>query len=58
MKKTYIGDGIYMEISSVGEVLLTTENGITVTNSIIMEPAHMELIFRHYSTYKDQNLKV
>lgn len=51
MKKTYIGDGVYMAIDSMGAVHLTTENGMSVTNIIILEDEHMELILKHYKAY-------
>jgi hypothetical protein len=35
--KTYLGDGVYAEIGH-GELILTTENGISVTNRIVLEP--------------------
>jgi len=34
--KTYLGDGVYAEIVD-GSVLLTTEDGISVTNKIYLE---------------------
>lgn len=36
IQKTYIGDGVYAEYDGVG-VVLTTENGISVTNRIVLE---------------------
>jgi hypothetical protein len=36
--KRYLGDGVFADISQFGEVVLTTENGINVTNTIVMEP--------------------
>lgn len=37
MNKSYIGDGVYVEHDGYG-LVLTTENGIEVTNSIVLEP--------------------
>ncbi len=37
MKKEYLGDGAYVE-AKYGGLQLTTENGISVTNSIFLEP--------------------
>jgi hypothetical protein len=35
--KTYLGDAVYLELE--GDCLvLTTENGISVTNRIVLEP--------------------
>lgn len=36
MNKQYIGDGVYIEYDNYG-VILTTENGIEVTNKIYLE---------------------
>ncbi len=37
MTKTYLGDGVYVDTSPLG-LVLTTENGIEVTNRIMLEP--------------------
>lgn len=37
-KKTYLGDGVYAAIEEFG-LVLTTENGIEATNTIVLEPA-------------------
>lgn len=40
MSKQYIGDGAYVDF--IGEnVVLTTENGISTTNRIVLEPEVM-----------------
>lgn len=36
MNKQYIGDGVYVEYDNY-QVILTTENGIQVTNTIVLE---------------------
>ena len=36
-RKTYLGDGAYAEFDGYG-IVLTTENGISVTNRIVLEP--------------------
>lgn len=36
--KQYLGDGVYGEIDAHGCVVLTTEDGIRTTNSIVLEP--------------------
>lgn len=39
MEKSYLGDAVYVEVlDGGGSLLLTTENGIRVTNSIVLEP--------------------
>lgn len=34
--KTYLGDSAYAEIDEGGDVVLTTENGISTTNRIVL----------------------
>lgn len=36
--KIYIGDGAYAAINSIGELVLTTENGMSVQNTVVIEP--------------------
>lgn len=35
--KTYLGDSVYADIDSSNRVVLTTENGISISNEIILE---------------------
>lgn len=37
-KKIYIGDGAYAAVDSFGDLVLTTENGISVQNTVVIEP--------------------
>lgn len=37
MEKAYLGDGVYVKLLDYG-IELTTENGIEVTNTIVLEP--------------------
>lgn len=36
--KQYIGDGVYAALNDCGQIVLTTENGISTTNTIYLEP--------------------
>jgi hypothetical protein len=46
-KKDYLGDGVYVDVYVDGEsILLTTENGIEVQNSIVLEPAVYNALLR------------
>lgn len=36
--KSYLGDSVYVDIDQYGGLILTTENGLGATNSIVMEP--------------------
>lgn len=41
--KTYIGDAVYVEVDDpTGGLILTTEDGIRATNTIVMEPAVLD----------------
>lgn len=37
MEKMYLGDGVYAHIDDIGQVVLTTENGVSITNTIVLE---------------------
>jgi uncharacterized protein YrrD len=47
--KRYLGDGCYVALAE-GKIVLTTENGVEVTNEIVLEPevaeAFLEFIHR------------
>ena len=45
MNKTYLGDGVYVEADR-GVVTLTTENGVAITNTIILEPEVLDALLR------------
>ena len=36
--KKYLGDGVYAVEDDAGTIVLTTENGIDVTNTIYLDP--------------------
>lgn len=37
MEKMFLGDGVYAHIDDIGQVVLTTEDGISITNTIVLE---------------------
>jgi len=37
--KEYLGDAVYVDLTEWGEVILTTEDGIRTTNTIVMDGA-------------------
>ena len=47
MNKEYLGDGVYIEVDNFGDIVLTTENGISTINRIILEPTVLEA-FENY----------
>ena len=51
-KKEYIGDGVYAELDEFNSIVLTTENGIQTTNSIVLEPAVMQSLLDFYKRTK------
>jgi hypothetical protein len=44
--KAYLGDGVYVARSELG-LELTTEDGISVTNRIVLEPEVVEAFLRY-----------
>jgi hypothetical protein len=38
IQKEYLGDAVYAQFDRFGALVLTTEDGISVTNRIILEP--------------------
>lgn len=45
MNKIYLGDGAYVEFDGHAFVL-TTENGVNVQNTVVLEPEHVALLVR------------
>lgn len=37
-EKVYLGDGVYAVVDQYGCLVLTTENGVYVTNTVVLEP--------------------
>lgn len=38
MGKEYLGDGVYADIDGQGNIRLTAENGMTASDTILLEP--------------------
>jgi hypothetical protein len=47
LDKRYLGDGVYADYDGYG-VVLTTENGITTTNRIVLEPEIIIEVERYF----------
>lgn len=47
--KSYLGDGVYVEAVN-GMVRLTTEDGISVTNEIFLEPEVFQALVKWAAT--------
>ncbi len=49
-KKRYLGDAVYVEVEeSTSNVVLTTEDGISATNTIVLEPGVLEAFLTYIS---------
>jgi hypothetical protein len=44
VSKVYLGDGVYVDANQAGQIVLTTEDGIGVTNIIYLEPEVCETL--------------
>ena len=52
--KAYLGDAVYIEEDGYGGVILTTENGIEIQNTIYMEPFVIEAMLRYLERMKNE----
>jgi hypothetical protein len=50
--KVYLGDGAYVDFDGFG-LVLTTEDGIRVTNRIVLEPNVYETLRRYVEQLKE-----
>lgn len=44
--KTYLGDGVYADLNDAGQIVLTTEDGISIQNEIFLEPEVVQALLR------------
>ena len=49
MNKAYLGDGVYIECDGLGQVVLTTNDGINTTNIIYLEPEVVQAMIKWVS---------
>lgn len=45
-RKEYLGDGVYVAPDAYGGVVLTTENGLCATNTIVLEAEVLGALLR------------
>jgi hypothetical protein len=45
-RKVYLGDAVYAAVNDAGQIVLTTENGYSATNTIYLEPEVYEALVR------------
>ena len=53
MSKRYLGDGVYAQIEDYGDLILTTEDGVRVTNRIVLEPAVLLSLLKFFKASPD-----
>ena len=53
-EKTYLGDAVYARFDEFGNLILTTENGIEVTNTIVLEWDVFNNLLRFQHQYLEQ----
>jgi hypothetical protein len=53
MIKTYLGDGVYIAFDGY-QIILTTENGLGVTNTIVLEPEVLSALYVFVELIKAQ----
>lgn len=41
LAKEYLGDSVYIQIDSVGRIVLTTEDGLSISNTIYIDQTIM-----------------
>lgn len=56
VEKEYLGDGVYVE-PDCGGLRLTTENGINVTNTIVLEPEVYAALLRYADKHRQPETK-
>lgn len=53
MRKSYLGDGAYVEPGSyAGEVVLTASDGIRTTNVIVLDPHALTELFEYVKVWR------
>jgi len=45
--KQYLGDGVYIETTD-GQLIMTTENGISIENTIYLDSSVMDSLIEYY----------
>jgi hypothetical protein len=49
--KEYLGDAVYVKIDDFG-IILTTEDGIKITNRIVLEPSTIDSLVTYIEKHK------
>jgi hypothetical protein len=53
VRAAYLGDGVFVQFAP-GQMILTTEDGRTVTNTIVFEPEVWQQLLRVVRQYDEQ----
>lgn len=53
-EKIYIGDAVYVEIDKFEDVVLTTEDGVSTTNRIVLEPRVLQAFLEYIERNKNE----
>lgn len=51
--KIYLGDGVYAQ-RDMGQLILTAENGISITNIVVLEPEVWAALLEYMKDTKDE----
>ena len=54
MEKEYLGDAVYARIDKFGDLVLTTEDGMRATNTIILEPQIIQALDVYLEAYRGE----
>lgn len=58
LDKRYLGDGVYVQSAGYGTaIIVTTENGVSVTNSIVLDERILRALNTYVNQYEEQLMK-
>jgi hypothetical protein len=55
-KKSYLGEGVHVQYDGY-HIVLTTENGVTTTNTIMLEPEVLNSLDRFTKKLREKSMK-
>ena len=53
-EKVYVGDAVYVQVLRTGMIRLTTEDAVSVTNEIFLEPAVYGALIERVAELKER----
>ena len=56
MDKRYLGDGAYVQSSAFGDIELTTENGISVQNRVVLGPTEIAELEQFIKEWREESV--